>query len=229
MNKLLLIVLFFVISLATAGVVSAQTETNCTPIYGGGTSCVSTGLVIDKKVKHPQVNTFVDNLTVNDPKYAPDQSIAFRINVTNTGTTDFAPVTITDTLPLYLTGVTGSGSFNVSNNTVTFTLDSLKAGETKSVEFQATTASESALPTNQGITCVTNKAQAQAANLASEDIASYCIQKQVLADIPTTKGGLPVYPEPTITETPKTGPEALAFAALVPGSALGYFLRKKAK
>jgi len=223
--KLLFFFLFF--SLATAGIVAAQTETNCTPLYGGGTTCVSTGLVIDKKVKHPQINTFVDNLTVNDPKYAANQSIAFRISVTNTGTADFAPVTITDALPLYLTGVTGSGSFNASNNTVTFTLDSLKAGETKSVEFQATTASESALPTKQGTTCVTNKAQAQAVNLASEDTASYCIQ--VLTGIPTTKGGIPVYPEPKITEAPRTGPEMLALAALLPGSIVGYLIRKRVK
>jgi uncharacterized repeat protein (TIGR01451 family) len=120
------IIAFSFISLVLPGVVSADTNSNCTPVYGGGSSCNQTGLIIDKKVKHPQNNSFVDNLTVNDPKYNPDQPITFRISITNSGTTELKPLTVTDTLPAFLTGVSGPGSFDAGKNIVTFTVASLK-------------------------------------------------------------------------------------------------------
>jgi uncharacterized repeat protein (TIGR01451 family) len=227
MNLYKVITLSFILTLLSVGVVSAQTETNCTPLYGGGRNCTSTGLVIDKKVKHPENNQFVDNLTVNDPKYAPSRAIEFQIAVKNTGTTDFQNVTIADTLPRYLTGVTSTGKFDTTNNTVTYALGSLKAGETKTVKLTAATASQSALPTDQGTTCLTNTARAQAGAIASEDRAAYCIQ--VLNGVPTSKNGLPVYPESRVGITPKTGPEAIALAALLPGGIAGYLLRKRTK
>jgi uncharacterized repeat protein (TIGR01451 family) len=227
MNVFKTLLITFALSLTMVGIVSAAGDTNCTPIYGGGATCASTGLVIDKKVKHPQNNDFVDNLSVNDPKYTPEQGITFRIAVTNTGTVELKPVTIVDTLPAHLTGITSDGTHNADNNTVTYTIGVLKPGETKTVELNAATAAQNDLPANQGNTCVTNIARAHTENLASEDTASYCIQ--VLNGVPTTEGGLPVYPEPQVTSTPKTGPEALALAALLPGVITGYLLRKRSK
>lgn len=44
---------------------------------------------------------------------------------------------------------------------------------------------------------------------------------------PTSKGGLPVYTSPQVTETPDSGPEALVLGALPVLGALGFYLRRK--
>lgn len=44
---------------------------------------------------------------------------------------------------------------------------------------------------------------------------------------PTSKGGLPVYTSPQVTQTPNSGPEALVLGALPVLGALGIYLRRK--
>jgi hypothetical protein len=99
---------------------------------------------------------------------------------------------------------------------------------------------KTALPVNQGVTCITNNARVQSGNITNGDTASYCIQ--LIAGIPTnpsgvpvngsqptTKGGTPVYEPQPVTTVPKTGPETLALIGLLPTGAFGYYLRKKSK
>lgn len=253
MKKLLTLITLSLLSLTFVGTVEAQTVTNCNPTYGGN-NCSTTGLLLDKKVKHPQQNQFVENLNQNDPKYTANQDITFRMAVTNPGQTELKNITVVDTLPNYLTAVKSTNS-QISGNTVTHTIDSLKAGETKHFDIAAKIVDTANLPTNQGTTCVTNQAVANTGSLVSEDTSTYCIQTvtnvtnvpttstgvvvnpepktpgQSTTTVPgtTTKGGLPVYPKTNTTTTPSTGPETLALAGLLPSGALGYFLRRKAK
>jgi uncharacterized repeat protein (TIGR01451 family) len=190
---------------------------NCQPIYGGGTTCETTELVLDKTVQHPKTGVYVDNTGVNDPKYGPDGTVRFKLTVRNTGTTTFDKVTVTDTLPDYIAFTEGDAK------THTFTLDNLKPNESRTIDLSAKIVSTNALPNDKGITCVTNAAKATAGDQSASDTAQFCIEKNVLS----TKGGLPVYPTPSVTTTPPTGPEALALAGLVPSSVLGFFLRRK--
>ncbi|MBI2442621.1 MAG: DUF11 domain-containing protein [Candidatus Levybacteria bacterium] len=44
-----------------------------------------------------------------------------------------------------------------------------------------------------------------------------------------TKGGQPVYPAPSTTTSPDTGPELLALIGLLPGGAFGWYLRRKSR
>lgn len=46
---------------------------------------------------------------------------------------------------------------------------------------------------------------------------------------PTTKGGLPVYEAPQVSEMPSSGPEAILLGALPALGALGFYLRRKTK
>ena len=46
---------------------------------------------------------------------------------------------------------------------------------------------------------------------------------------PTSKGGLPVYTSPQVTQMPNSGPEALVLGALPVIGALGFYLRRKTK
>lgn len=45
----------------------------------------------------------------------------------------------------------------------------------------------------------------------------------------TTKGGLPVYPAPSMNQTPATGTEMFSLLGLLPAAGAGLFLRRKSK
>lgn len=191
----------------------------CQTTYGGGSTCETTQLLLDKTVKNPKSTVYVDNLGTNDPKYNPDGTVSFKLKVTNTGASTLSKVTVTDTLPDFVTFTDGDAKVH------TFTLDDLKPNESRIIDISAKIATSNALPNDKGITCVTNSAKATSDSLESTDTAQFCVEKSILS---TTKGGNVVYPVPAAKTTPPTGPEALALVGLLPTSMLGFVLRKKA-
>ena len=204
-----------------------STTTNCQPVYGGGQTCNTTALTLNKEVQNPQSGEFVNSLGINDPKFSPGQTATFRLTVTNNGNDRLNNITIKDTLPQFLTFVSGTGSFDSGSKVLTITVDGLNGGESKSFTFQAKAADANTLPADQGITCVVNQATATADNnLSAQDNAQMCIQKQVLS---TTKGGLLVFPAPNVTSTPPTGPEAWVLATLVSSFGAGLAFRRRTK
>jgi len=78
MKKLFTLVLLSIIlfALRTENTYAA----GCTPIYGGGESCPDYSFSIQKHVQKPGKNggDFVNNLSINDPKYAPNQNVTFQ-------------------------------------------------------------------------------------------------------------------------------------------------------
>lgn len=210
--------------LANTGSVSAND--GCTPIYGGGQTCPPPGdITIDKTVQTPQNGIFVNNLTVNDPKYTPGQSVNFKIVITNTTSTKISKVTINDVFPSYLTFESGSGNYDSGKNTLTFTLDNLNGGESRTYDLKAKIIDSASIPFTNGVVCVVNQAIGTTSdNKSAQDNSQLCIQKETV-----TKGGLPVAPAPKVTTTPPTGPEMLPLLALIPGGLAGYLLRKKSK
>lgn len=244
MKKLTLSLIFTIACLLVASGLS-YADTTCQPIYGGGQTCVTAGnLLIDKKVQNPSNQLYVDNLGVNDPKYSPDQTVNFQINITNTGSQTLNKVTVKDILPSYVSYVSGPGSYDANTNTLTFETTDLKANETRTFTVTGKVASSNSIPQNQGVSCVINQAQGIVDGKASQDNAQFCIQQPttpvsgtgpskggVIAEpvIPmTTKGGIKVFPPPMVTTTPATGPELFALIGLIPGAGLGFFLRKSA-
>lgn len=201
---------------------------NCTPIYGGGQTCQqASNMVLNKTVQNPQTGIFVNNLSVNDPKFSSDQTVAFQIAVTNTGGSAINAITVKDTLPQFVTDFSGSGNpAGVANNSITFTLSNLSPNETRTTRINLKVVGASSLPAT--ITCVVNQATATSdSGQTSSANSQFCIQKLVVQFPPTTKGGLPLQSAPNMTTTPPTGPEALGLLALLPTGALGAFLRKK--
>jgi hypothetical protein len=69
-----------------------------------------------------------------------------------------------------------------------------------------------------------NQASATVGKEKSTDNSQFCVEKSVA----TTKGGLPVYPAPAMSQTPATGPEMLPLLGLIPGALGGLILRRKA-
>lgn len=204
----------------------------CQPIYGGGQTCVTAGkILIDKKILHPtqktkggDLSTFVDNLSINDPKYSPLQTVKFQLVVTNTGDSTLSEVKVTDILPAYVNFVAGPGNFDASNRTLTFNIVNLNPNESRKFTIETKVVAPDSLPSGQGVVCVVNQASALFDSEESKDNSQFCIERKV-----TTKGGLPVVETPKgITQTPATGPELLSLIGLIPAGAAGLFLRRKA-
>lgn len=205
--------------IGSASLAGAAGTSNCQIIYGGGEVCPpQVKFTIDKKVQKPtKGGEFVDNLSVNDEKFNPGQTVSFQVVVKNTGEQEIT-LTVSDMLPSHLDYVSG-GTFDANGKKVTNSV-TLKAGESKTYTIVAKVVDASVLPANQSVICVTNVARATESNGAvAEDNAQLCIEKGVATAVVQ-----PVVPAKSI---PNTGPEALLLFLLPPIGAAGLYLRRK--
>lgn len=198
----------------------------CQPIYGGGQTCTSYSFSIQKLVQVPGKGggSFVNSLSINDPKYSPSNNVSFQVVVTNTGSQTIPTITIVDQFPEFLGFVSGPGSYNASNKTLTFTVTNLGAGQsTTPFTIVGKIADEKTLPTDQGIICPLNQVTGTDNNgLINSSSSQFCVQKGVLGtSVPQ------VFTAPKVVSTPATGPEMLPLLALIPGALGGFILRKK--
>lgn len=201
---------------------------NCQPIYGGGETCTSSSeILLNKTVKNPKTGSFVDNLTINDPRYASGQTVTFQLTVTNTGNNVISEADVNDVFPGYLTNVTGPGSYNTNTKTLTFKIFNLNINESRTYSISGKVVSSDQLPSDQSVTCMANQASASVGNETSTDNSQFCVEKT--ATTATTKGGLPVYPAPSMNQTPATGPEMLPLLGMIPTALAGFALRRKSK
>lgn len=221
MKKILLISLaiFGALQLNTVNT-SADYGVNCQTQYGVSNCPTTTSIVVNKMVQDPATKQYVDNLGASDSKYSASSVVPFRIVVTNTGNVTTNKLTLTDTIPSY-TSINGKGS----SNPLYFTIDSLSPNESKTFDFTIQVVSDDQLPIDQNLICVTNKVDANTTNAAAHDESSFCISH----NLPTTKGGIPVYPTTPTKTTPKTGPEMLAIIGLIPSGIAGIIMRRKNK
>ncbi|EKD86769.1 MAG: hypothetical protein ACD_37C00152G0003 [uncultured bacterium] len=233
MAKILLSSFFaFYVSLFLAGTsLASYGSVACQPIYGGGQTCVTTEKIsINKTVLNPlkskggTTDVFVDNLSINDPKYAPTQTVKFQLTVTNSGNSTLNTVTVYDILPDFVDFVSGPGNFDKNSRTLTFNLSNLNPNESRTYTIVGKVVSPTSMPSDQGVVCVVNQSIAKFSDQESRDNAQFCIERKV-----TTKGGLPVVPPPSITQTPPTGPEMLPLIGLIPTAGIGFLLRRKSK
>ncbi|MDP3988091.1 MAG: hypothetical protein Q8P80_03010 [Candidatus Levybacteria bacterium] len=211
----------------------ASADASCQPIYGGGQTCVQKGaVVINKKVQNPQNGNFADSLSINDPKFGPDQTVNFQITLTNTGGTMISQTTVKDIFPQFVSFASGPGNFDGNSNTLSFTVDNLNPNESRTFSVSGKVVSTGTLPVNQGTACVVNQALAHTNDgQDSTDNSQFCIENKVVpTQIPTTtKGGLKVLQPQPVTTTPSTGPEMLPLIGLIPTALAGLFLRKRSK
>lgn len=212
---------------------SARADTSCQPIYGGGQTCVQTGnLLLTKTVLNPQTNTMVANLGVNDPKYSPDFITTFQLTVKNTGSGTISHIDVKDIFPQFVNFTGGQGNFDANTKIFSFGLDNLNPGESRVFTITGKVVPANQLPGDKSVVCVVNQATATTADgLMSQSNSQFCIEKVTITPtpVPTTKGGLKVFPAPQVTTTPPTGPEMLPLIGLIPTGILGAFLKRKSK
>lgn len=232
----ILVSLFYFLSSA----LFAHADVSSGPIYGGGQMFASTGsIAIDKKVLNPQTNNLVDNLSINDPKYQPGNTIKFQINLTNTGNTEIKQIDVKDIFPQFVSFTSGPGNFDANTKTLSFEVNNLKPSETRTFTLEGKVVSEDHLPIDQGTVCMANQATAATTDSGmSQDNTLFCVQKEVLGIQATTqggdqmvppKGGFPVLSPLPITTTPATGTETLLLFSLLPTGIAGWILRKYSK
>lgn len=229
MKKSLITILFLAIPALFFVAPKSFAATVCQPIYGGGQSCVQTGnVLINKTVADPKSGSFVDNLGINDNKFGAEQQITFQINVTNTGTAVIPTLTVKDILPRFVDFVAGAGNFDAGSKTLSFKVDNLNPNESRVFTITGKIASADKLP-DQTIDCEVNQAIATIdSGVVGQDNSQFCIQKQVITQVPSiTKGGLKVFTPQQVTTTPSTGPEMLPLLALIPTGLAGIFLKRK--
>lgn len=206
----------------------------CTPIYGGGESCPDYSFSIQKHVQEPGKGggNFVNNLSINDAKYAPNQNVTFQVTVKNTGSKKIPTITVADVFPKYLSFVSGPGNFNSKSNTLVFSLSGLNPGQNTTYTIVGKIADTNNLPNDSGVICQLNQATGtDSSGNVNKASSQFCLQKQVLGtqEEVQTKGGLKVMPAPELSTTPATGPEMLPLVLLVPGLLGGLILRRRSK
>lgn len=220
-KKFILPILFLGLVAFLPGTIKA--DVSCQPIYGGGQTCITTGnILVNKMVQNPQTKQFVDNLTINDPHFAPGDIVAFKVFLRNTGGTTVLQTKIIDSIPPFTNFVSGPGSFDQTSRNLTFTVDNLQPGENREVgTIQVQVVDSKGL--SDGVNCEPKNLAFATSNTGqtSQDTSSFCIEKIL------TKGGLPVFPPSKITTTPPTGPELIPLIGLLPAGLSGWFLRKK--
>jgi hypothetical protein len=217
MKKILFSILLLGTFVATLGAFAPRAYADCQPIYGGGQTCTSYNFTINKLVQIPGKGggNFVDNLSINDPRYSPSQTINYQLIVTNTDDETIPTLNVKDTFPSYINFVSGAGSYDKNTKTLSFTINNLGAGKSQTFNLQAKTADSKTVPA--GITCVVNQANVDDTHGDNaSDSSQACIQNSTA-----------VLPAATVKVTPPTGPELIPLALLFPSALGGLFLRKK--
>jgi uncharacterized repeat protein (TIGR01451 family) len=235
------------ILLSLFAVTPVYAGSNCQFIYGGGMSCGSGKLLVEKQVLQPgTASTYVNNLNIKDPHYQPSSPIFFRIIIRNVSNTTLNNINVLDTFDdsrNFIDFTDGPGNYDKTSKTLEYKIASLAPGQQTMVTIAGKVIASQNFPKGQPLVCVTNTVEASPVNDSpTEATTEFCIDttiKEAAAKTQaTTKGGLPVsnqtnnFPvySPTPTQkTPNTGPETLPLLALLPTGALGFWLRKKAK
>ncbi|HSW88449.1 MAG TPA: hypothetical protein VLG12_04775 [Candidatus Saccharimonadales bacterium] len=207
----------------------AFADTNCQSVYGGGQSCGSGNITVQKQVLRPGTsNEYVDSLRYNDTKYQPASPIFFKITITNTTKNTLKNIVVNDTVDTqheFLNFVSAPGSFNNSTKILTYKIPSLVPGQQSTLTMAGKILDAQSLP-KQAVICAGNTVQVSVDNGSpASAISAFCIQNtsvqpvqptatptQVPVQNQTTKGGLPIAQTipPTATPTPSTssGPSA---------------------
>ena len=183
MNKKLLATILGLVMLA-GSVGKASAQEYCESIYGGGQVCYEGDVMVDKMVGKPGTSEYVDNLDLSNAFYA-NSEIIFKITVRNTGEYKIDRMYVRDTLPSYLTYVSGPEgddleniSYDSGSRVLYFEVVDLEEDETRDFYFKAKVVSESDLP--EGSICVVNHVKAEANGKIDEATSQICIKAKVL-------------------------------------------------
>ena len=204
---------FFTLVIGT-WLLALPVKADCVGQYGQyGQPCDSYSIIVDKMVAKPGTENYVDNLSVSDPRFAPGQTVLFKVTIKNTSTTTFGGMTAKDFVPDYLTPIEGPGNFDSTTRTISWDAGAFAVDEQKTYYFKMQINSQTNLPADKGLFCLVNKAQAWSNTTTDDDSSQFCIEKQVV-------------PGKTV---PSAGPEMgiLLFSGEIIALSIGLVLKKR--
>lgn len=147
--------------------------------------------LVNKTVLDPRNNQFVDNLSIDQYKFLPDQDVWYRIEYKNITGNQIDNVIGKDILPAGMQFVSGDGVYDPGTNTVTVTVDHIAPYSSRYWDIKARFVSgKGGLPVDTG--CVNNYAEGRRDSEMMADYASVCVSNKVLGEV---------------SELPRTGPE----------------------
>ncbi len=145
----------------------------------------------EQNINDPSNAQYVDNLSSTDPRFHPGEYIYFKLAVQNTSTISITNVNVYDYLPSYINPVSGPGTYDSNNRTISFHAGDFDAGQEKDYYLKAQVNNQDNLPSDKGLFCLVNKATASNDQVSDNDTAQFCVEKVV----------------PKITSAPSAGPE----------------------
>lgn len=177
-------------------------------------------ILIDKMVGRPSTTkggvdntTYVDNFSASDTRFKPGEMVFFKLKVKNTSNTKLTNVQVKDFVPSYVEPVEGPGNYDSTARTITFGAGDFNANEEKTYVLKMKVVDQSKLPSDKGVMCVVNKAQAYTNETSDDDSSQFCVEKQVTGT----------------TKVPQAGPEMgiALFAGQLGALATGFFIKKR--
>ncbi|GAB4219414.1 MAG: hypothetical protein Fur009_5510 [Candidatus Microgenomates bacterium] len=179
----------------------------------------SCSILVDKMVGMPGTSsdankyTYVDNLSVSDPRFSPDQVVFFKVKIKNTSTTKIVGMEVRDTVPAYLEPIEGPGAYDSQTREIVWNAGDFEVDQEKTFYLKMKVVAQSSLPSDRGIICVRNFVKATSSNAYDDDTSQLCIEKQVTG----------------VTQVPSAGPEMgiVLLAGNLLGLGLGFKLRKR--
>ena len=124
---------------------------------------------------------YYDNLGVTDPRFSPGQYVFFKVIVKNTSTTTLGDMTVKDYVPVYLTPIEGPGTFDSISRTLSWDGGFFDVNQEKTYYLKMQVEQQNSLPSDKGLFCIINRAQATSNTTSGEDSIQLCIEKQVAA------------------------------------------------
>ena len=175
-NKLILALsVTAVVALLGSGKVGKVYAQDCTPVYGGGETCVEEKeFSVTKDVRIKGNSDWKDKVTGVEE----EDTVEFRVKVKNKGNVEVDNMKMTDFLP--------DEMFRTGGDGLTEEWDNFKPGDTK--EFIIEAKIESAEFDKANVDkCVVNKAKAtRDGNKVGEDTATVCFTTVELKELPKT-------------------------------------------
>jgi len=136
---------------------------------------------VDKKVRSIDNDYYSDNIESSKRVFHEGEIIEFSITVENIGKDNLKNIQVIDTLPTNLSLIFYPGTFDKTNNKVSWTVDSLNPAEVKKYLVRAKIVDTQLLTAN--IVQMTNVADVKGDNVSARDQSIYFIGK---AQIPRT-------------------------------------------
>lgn len=159
--------------------------------------------LLDKKVLDPRTNKFVDNLSVDQFKFLPNQDVWYRIEFKNNKDYELTNIVGKDILPSGMQLVSGDGVYDPSTNTVTVTIDKIAPNSSRFWDIKARFVTGKGGVATAG--CVNNYAEGRKDGEMMADYAKVCVGDQVMGEV---------------SELPRTGPAStiVLIGSLVAGA-----------